>query len=48
MLMLRDGSEFLRTVDRALQENFDGILLVNRGGDYTFSKIAVFGPADSP
>ena len=43
MVILVDGREILRTVDRGLQGDFEGFTVVNRGGDYTFSRIAVFG-----
>ncbi len=43
MVVLVDGKEILRTVDRALQDPFDGFTVINRGGDYTFSRIALFG-----
>jgi hypothetical protein len=43
MVVFVDGKELLRATDRASQEAFDGFTVVNRGGEYTFSRIALFG-----
>jgi len=38
-----DGKVLIRTVDRAFRGAFDGVLMVNRGGDYTIRSIRVDG-----
>ncbi|MFQ5959499.1 MAG: peptidoglycan-binding protein, partial [Alphaproteobacteria bacterium] len=43
MAVLLDGRETLRTVDRRFGGAFDGVTVVNRGGDYGFRRIAIFG-----
>jgi hypothetical protein len=43
MVVLLDDKEIIRTIDRAAQESFDGFTVINGGGDYTFSQIAIFG-----
>ncbi len=42
MLVLLDGQEILRSVDRSA-EFFDGFTIVNGGGDYSFERIEIFG-----
>ena len=43
MVVLLDDKEIIRTSDRASGESFDGFTVVNGGGDYAFSQIAIFG-----
>lgn len=43
MVVLLDDKEIIRTVDRASEESFDGFTVINGGGDYAFSQIAIFG-----
>lgn len=43
MVVLLDDKEIIRTVDRASEESFEGFTVVNGGGDYAFSQIAIFG-----
>ena len=43
MVVLLDDKEIIRTVDRSSEESFDGFTVVNSGGDYAFSQIAIFG-----
>ncbi len=43
MVVLIDGVEALRTVDRRFADRFAGFVLVNRGGDYLIGRIALFG-----
>jgi hypothetical protein len=43
MIVLLDDKEIIRTSDRASGESFDGFTVINGGGDYTFSRIAIFG-----
>lgn len=43
MVVLLDDKEIIRTVDRASEESFDGFTIINGGGDYAFSQIAIFG-----
>ena len=38
-----DGSELIRVKSSALEEPFDGLSLVNGGGDYAIRSIAVYG-----
>lgn len=38
-----DGVEVVRVTDRGFRDPFDGIILVNQGGDYTVASVAVFG-----
>jgi len=43
MAVLLDDKEIIRTSDRASGESFDGFTIINGGGDYAFSQIAIFG-----
>jgi hypothetical protein len=43
MSVLIDGEEVMRASDRAFRGPFDGLRLVNRGGEYVFRKIELFG-----
>lgn len=43
MLVLVDGKEVMRTVDRGISDWFDGFTIANGGGDYTFELIEIFG-----
>ena len=45
MVVLLDDKEIIRTSDRASGESFDGFTVINGGGDYAFSQIAIFGTA---
>jgi hypothetical protein len=38
-----DGKVLIRTVDRAFRGRFDGVTMINRGGDYTIRSIRVDG-----
>lgn len=43
MVVLLDGQEILRTLDRGAADDFDGFTIVNAGGEYTFGRIEIFG-----
>jgi hypothetical protein len=43
MLVLLDGNELIRAVDRTVNDFFDGFTIANTGGDYTFEQIEIFG-----
>ena len=43
MVVRIDGKEVLRATDRGAASNFDGFSLVNQGGDYIISRIAIQG-----
>ncbi|OGQ81611.1 MAG: hypothetical protein A3F90_02290 [Deltaproteobacteria bacterium RIFCSPLOWO2_12_FULL_60_19] len=43
MVVLLDGREIIRTLDRASGDDFDGFTLVNAGGEYTLGRIEIFG-----
>ena len=43
MVVLLDDKEIIRASDRASGEPFDGFTVINGGGDYAFSQIAIFG-----
>ena len=38
-----DGTELIRAKSTALDDPFDGVSLVNGGGDYAIRSIAVYG-----
>ena len=38
-----DGKEIMRTVDRAFRGDFDGVVIINKGGDYTVRSVTVDG-----
>jgi len=43
MVVLLDGKVLMQATDRAFRDSFDGFTLVNRGGDYAFRQIEIFG-----
>ena len=43
MTVSLDGKEIMTASDRAYQQDFDGLRLVNRGGDYIIKKLIVNG-----
>ncbi len=43
MAVLLDGREVFRTVDRGIRDDFNGIAVANRGGDYTLHRITLLG-----
>ena len=43
MVVLLDGKEMLRTLDRGAADDFDGFSVMNAGGEYTFGRIEIFG-----
>lgn len=43
MVVLVDQKELIRTIDRAYDDPFDGFNIVNRGGEFEFSKVSIFG-----
>jgi hypothetical protein len=43
MLVLLDGNELIRAVDRTVNDFFDGFTIANTGGDYTFEQVEIFG-----
>ena len=45
MVVLVDGAEVMRATDRAILNPFDGVSILNRGGDYAISRISVEGAA---
>lgn len=38
-----DGREVLAATDRGFLEKFNGLRMVNRGGDYIFKQLKVYG-----
>lgn len=38
-----DGREILTATDMGFQADFDGLRMVNRGGDYIFKRFTVYG-----
>lgn len=38
-----DGREVIRTTDGSIRGNFDGLMIVNHGGDYTIRSVSVYG-----
>ena len=38
-----DGREILAATDMGFQGDFDGLRMVNRGGDYIFKRFTVYG-----
>jgi hypothetical protein len=47
MLLLLNGNEVIRAVDRSLTDFFDGFTIANNGGNYTFERVEVFGGDNS-
>ena len=43
MSVLVDGKEVMRTLDRGITESFDGFAIVNAGGEFSFSRVEIFG-----
>ena len=43
MTVSLDGTEIMRTTDRSFRDPFDGVALVNDGGDYAVRQIAIYG-----
>ena len=43
MVVLLDGKEIIRTVDRAHSDSFNGFNIVNKGGVYELKEISIFG-----
>jgi hypothetical protein len=43
MTVLVDGKELMQTRDRSIKEPFDGFLLMNRGGTYSFPLVEISG-----
>jgi len=43
MQVLVDGKEIVRTVDKGLNDFFDGFTIVNGGGGYQFERIEIYG-----
>jgi hypothetical protein len=43
MVVLFDGREVIRTVDRAYDDPFDGFNIVNKGGEFEIKQVSVFG-----
>jgi len=43
MQVLVDGKELIRTVDRGLNDFFDGFTIVNGGGEYDFERVEIYG-----
>ena len=43
MTVSLDGKERMRATDRGFRDPFDGIAMVNRGGDYVLGRIAIHG-----
>ncbi len=49
MVVSVDGKELMRATDRGFQAGFDGIVLINGGGDYVVKNITVMGaPKPAP
>ena len=45
MVVRVDGDEVMNVVDRSFRDAFDGIALVNSGGDYALKSITIDGPS---
>jgi len=43
MVVILDGKELLRALDRGAADDFDGFTMVNSGGEYTISRLEIFG-----
>ena len=43
MAVRLDGREIVRTVDRGIRDDFIGIAVANRGGDFTLHRITLLG-----
>ncbi len=43
MIVLVDGKEVIRAVDRGIRNSFDGFAIVNLGGDYGIRRVALVG-----
>jgi len=47
MAVSADGRELFRVTDRGITDEFDGFTIVNRGGDYSFGEVTIFGIGES-
>ncbi len=43
MVVILDGKEMIRALDRGSADDFDGFTIVNSGGEYTVGRIEIFG-----
>ena len=43
MRVLVDGTPVAALADRAFNDGFDRLVIVNRGGDYTLRSVAAYG-----
>ena len=43
MVVSVDGRELIRVTDRSFRDGFDGLVIVNRGGDYAFRRVRIDG-----
>lgn len=43
MIVLVDGTEVMRATDRSIRNPFNGVSIINRGGDFAISRISVDG-----
>lgn len=43
LIVLVDGAEVMRAIDRSIRNPFDGVSILNRGGDYAISHISIDG-----
>jgi len=43
MVVELDGTELIRAADRSFRDPFDGVSIVNDGGDYVISQIVIYG-----
>ncbi len=44
MVVKIDGAEIMNVIDRSFRDAFDGVVLVNSGGDYALRSITIDGP----
>ncbi len=44
MVVQIDGAEIMNVIDRSFRDPFDGVVLVNSGGDYALRSITIDGP----
>lgn len=43
MVLSVDGKDVVDTVDRAFEDDFDGVVIRNAGGDFTIRRVAAYG-----
>ena len=43
MTVMLDDKEIIKTVDRGFRDNFNGVMMTTRGGDFIVKKISVYG-----